>query len=89
MKMLLTWHEAREHEVFGKSAGDPELEIRAQELGLPANRIRGYRELRVRARGHVELPLAQRLQRRFQRGQARLTTSRSFMSRDPDMLCHE
>ena len=57
MKMLLTWHGAREHEVFGKSAGDPELEIRAQELRLPANRIRGYRELRVRARGHVELPL--------------------------------
>ena len=29
-----------------KRAGDPELEFRAQELRLLANRIRGYRELR-------------------------------------------
>ena len=52
---MLTWHGAREHVVFTKSSGDPELEKRPQVGSLPANRTRGYRELRVRARGHAEL----------------------------------
>ena len=54
---MLTWHGAQGHVVYTKSSGDPELENRAQVVSLPANRTRGYRELRDRAQGHVELPL--------------------------------
>ena len=38
----------------GHVLGDPELENRALVVRLPANRTHGYRELRVRTRGHGE-----------------------------------
>ena len=54
---MLTWHETQGHVVLTKNSGRPELEYRPQVVSLPANRTRGYLELRARTQGHEESPL--------------------------------